>query len=58
MVNAIPMIGRCMKLQQDNDVTCHWTIAWTPDLYVATENSTNCIPVLMLKVDGWSAQER
>jgi hypothetical protein len=55
-MNAIPMIGQCMKLQEARDLgDGSWTIAWTPDLYVMTgarECDPNRIPVLMLKVDG------
>jgi hypothetical protein len=55
-VNAIPMIGQCMKYQQDNDLTFDTTIAWTPNLVVQTESrnafDSYRVPLLSLKLDG------
>jgi hypothetical protein len=46
-VNAIPMIGQCMKLQESRDLgDGSWTIAWTPDLYVMT-GARECDPNLL-----------
>jgi hypothetical protein len=58
-MNAVPMIGQCMRYQKDNDVTFDSTIAWTPYLFVLTDSNLTLsssspvrVPLLMLKIDG------
>jgi hypothetical protein len=63
-MNAIPMIGQCMRYQQETHAAYNMTIiAWTPDLFVQTDRWNSPftrVPLLMLKLDGPTplAQER